>query len=357
MQLGQLDGISFLISSRMKIAVVLIVILLSLTLASIFLPLADGIVLGLVLAYIARPIYLKLHRYQRLGALIATLVIVMPIVLILGSGIFEIVRFIGWIFDNQDVFINSLFDFVRSIDVPPEYNEQIRQIIWDMSTSVLPLLSGFGFLSYAKTIVMFILNLVISVLVCYFLLADGYKIYKGIVAFMPVDNRPWVTEYIQHLDLILKGVFIGNAYAALFVSITSLVVFYIFGFSHILALATLIFIASIIPLFAGYTVLVALAVIRYFQMGLEAAVIFFVVASIVIYLPPEFILRPYLASMHSRVHPMLIMLSFLGGAFVGGIAGFFVAPIILASLIAAYRVHMGTPVYGEKKKAELPGLK
>ncbi|MGB3907368.1 MAG: AI-2E family transporter [Methanomethylovorans sp.] len=341
----------------MKIAVILTAILLSMVLAFIFLPLADGIVLGLVLAYIARPLYLKLHRHKRLGALIATLVIVMPIVLILGSGIFEIVRFIGWIFDNQDVFINSLFDFVKSIDVPPEYNEQIRQAIWDMSTSLLPFLGGFDFISYAMTIVMFALNLVISVLVCYFLLADGHKVYNNIMAFMPVDNRPWVTEYIQHLDLILKGVFIGNAYAALFVSVASLIVFYIFGFSHILALATLIFIASVIPLFAGYMVLIALAVLRYFQIGLEAAVIFFVVSSIVIYLPPEFILRPYLASMHSRVHPMLIMLSFLGGAFVGGIAGFFMAPIILASLIAAYRVHMRTPVYGEKKKTKLPGLK
>jgi predicted PurR-regulated permease PerM len=155
------------------------------------------------------------------------------------------------------------------------------------------------------------------------------------------------------LDLILKGIFIGNAYAALFVSITSLVVFYVFGFSHILALATLIFIASIIPLFAGYMVLLALAVLRYFQMGLEAALIFFVVSSAIIYLPPEFILRPYLASMQSKVHPMLIMLSFLGGAFVGGIAGFFLAPIVLACLIAAYRVHMETRVYEEKKKEEL----
>jgi predicted PurR-regulated permease PerM len=354
MQLGQLDGISVLISSRLKIAVFLIIILLSLILASIFLPLADGIVLGLVLAYIARPIYLKLHRHKRLGALIATLVIVLPVVFIIGSGIFEIVRLVGWIFDNQAVFINNLFDFVVSIDIPPQYNEPIRQFIWDTSTSILPLLSGFGLLSYAKTIVMFILNLIISVLVCYFLLADGYKVYKSLVAFMPVDNRPWVAEYVKHLDLILKGVFIGNAYAALFVSVTSLVVFYLFGFSHILALATLIFVASIIPLFAGYVVLVALAVVRYFQMGLEAAVIFFVVASVVIYLPPEFILRPYLASMHSRVHPLLIMLSFLGGAFVGGISGFFLAPIVLACLIAAYRVHMGTPVYGEQKKDDIP---
>ncbi len=37
---------------------------------------------------------------------------------------------------------------------------------------------------------------------------------------------------------------------------------------------------------------------------------------------------------------MLLMLAFLGGAFVGGIAGFFAAPpILLGALVAAYRVY------------------
>jgi predicted PurR-regulated permease PerM len=43
--------------------------------------------------------------------------------------------------------------------------------------------------------------------------------------------------------------------------------------------------------------------------------------------------------MESKIHPMLIILAFLGGAFVGGIAGFFTAPILLGALVAAYRVY------------------
>jgi predicted PurR-regulated permease PerM len=73
--------------------------------------------------------------------------------------------------------------------------------------------------------------------------------------------------------------------------------------------------------------------------GLESAAVFFVVASIVIYAPPELVLRPYLASIKSQIHPFLILLAFLGGAFVGGLAGFFLAPIVLGAIIAAYRVH------------------
>jgi predicted PurR-regulated permease PerM len=99
-------------------------------------------------------------------------------------------------------------------------------------------------------------------------------------------------------------------------------------------------------MFAGYMVILPLAILRYFNLGLESAVIFFAVASIVIYAPPELVLRPYLVSLKSHIHPLLLMLAFLGGAFVGGIAGFFAAPILLGALMAAYRV------YGEEAQTE-----
>ncbi|MBN2111377.1 MAG: AI-2E family transporter, partial [Methanosarcinaceae archaeon] len=166
------------------------------------------------------------------------------------------------------------------------------------------------------------------------------KCYAALLGIVPEKCKVPVNRYFYHLDIILQGVFIGNASAALVVSVLSLVVFYAFGFSNILALSALIFIASVIPMFAGYMVLLALTVCRYVDQGLESAVVFFVVASIVIYVPPELFLRPYLASLKSRIHPLLILLAFLGGAFVGGIAGFFAAPILLGALIAAYRVYI-----------------
>jgi predicted PurR-regulated permease PerM len=345
-------GLSRQFGSRCKVLVIIALVILFSIFVYILLPLADGIMLGLVFAYIARPIYNMVQRKRHIGALIATMFIVAPIILILGMGILEIANQIVWITENQSAVIGGLFDFIRNLNIPQAYYEQIQQTIWDSSLSILPLLGNLVFVSYARGMAMFMINLLIAIFVCYFLLADGDSLYRSILRVIPDDNQSIFKRYIGHMDVILSGVFIGNAYAALSVSILSVIVFSAFGLSHVLALATLIFIASAIPMFAGYMVLVVLSVIRYFNFGLESAVIFFVVCSIIIYVPPELFLRPYLASIKSHIHPFLIFLAFLGGAFVGGIAGFFAAPVLLGSIIAAYKVYVENLDKAEAEQVE-----
>jgi len=335
----QQDGVSRIINSKWKVAALAAVLLLLIIQVFIFLPLADGIILGLVFAYIARPIFLKMNRFPRLGAFVATMFIVMPLVFIVGWGLLEIVRKIMWVFENQTYVLNAIFDYSRTINIPAGYGDDVNQFIWNISTSFFPLLSKAGLFSYAFDIMMFGLNFVVAVFICYYLLADGHSFYAAVVNIFPDNLKEQVVSYCEHLDIILQGVFVGNAASALIVSVLSLIVFYAFGFSNIFALSALIFLASVIPMFAGYTILLVLSVYRYFEYGSESAVVFFVISSIVIYVPPELFLRPYLSSIKSRVHPLLILLAFLGGAFVGGIGGFFAAPILLGSLIAAYRVY------------------
>ena len=338
-QVGYLDGVSQLIASRWKIGAAIALAVLLFFAFLILLPLADGIILGLVFAYIARPIRMKFGKYRKIGALIASLCIFVPIVFIVGAGIVEILNQISWFIDHQASFMSGILEFIHSLEIPNEYVERINNAIWNLFSSLLPAVGSIGLLSYARSIGLFVINFIISIFFCYFLLADGDRLYCAFLGVIPGDYRPIVNRYAAHLDLILKGVFVGNAYSALIVSVTSVFVFYAFGFTHVLALATLIFIASVIPLFAGYMVLVPLAIVRYLDQGFESASLFFIVSSLVIYGPPELILRPYLTSLKSKIHPMLLMLAFLGGAFVGGIAGFFAAPILLGALVAAYRVY------------------
>lgn len=341
------DGISILILYKWKIAASIAIAILLAIAFIIALPLADGIVLGIVFAYISRPIYLKFKRHRKIGATVATLCIVTPLILILGSGLIEIIHQITWILNNQAQVIGGTLDFIRNIDIPDSIHHQLQQLIWDISTSLLPLVGKIGLVSYAQGIAMFFINLLISIFVCFFLLADGEQLYNTIIELTPKKYQNIFENYSYHLDMILSSIFIANAYSAIFVSITSIFVFYIFGFSHILALATLIFLASIIPIFAGYMIILPLTIIRYFDTGFESAALFFFVASILIYAPPEIIFKPYLASVKSHIHPLLLMLAFLGGIFVGGIAGLFAAPMLLGALVAAYRV------YEEQMKIEV----
>ena len=334
-----LDGVSQLIASRWQIGAALAIAVLLCFSFIILLPLADGIILGLVFAYIARPIQIKFERHRKLGALIASLCIFVPIVFIIGVGIVEILNQISWIIDNKTAVIGAILDFIRALNIPPELYGSVNDSIRNLFTSLLPAVGSIGIIGYATSIGLFVINFIIAIVFCFYILADGERLYSAFLGIMPKEYRGIVNRYACHLDLILTGIFIGTAYSSLIVSVTSVVVFYAFGFPHVLALATLIFIASVVPLFAGYMVLVPLALMRYIQAGFESAALFFVVSSIVIYGPPELILRPYLTGMKSRIHPMLLILAFLGGAFVGGIAGFFAAPILLGALVAAYRVY------------------
>jgi predicted PurR-regulated permease PerM len=333
------DGVSQIIASRWKIAAALAVALLLYFSFIILLPLADGIVLGIVFAYIARPIKMKFKKHKKTGALAASMCIFIPIVFIVGAGIVEIINQVSWIISNQTAVAAAILNFINSLNIPEKVIENVNSAIWDLFTSLLPAVGRIGVFSYARGIGLFVVNFIVSIIFCFYILADGDRLYFAFLGVIPKEYKGIVNRYACHLDLILRGIFIGTAYSSLIVSVTSVFVFYVFGFPHALALATLIFIASIIPLFAGYMVLVPLALIRYLESGFESAAFFFVVSSLIIYGPPELILKPYLAGMKSKIHPMPLILAFLGGAFVGGIAGFFAAPILLGALVAAYRVY------------------
>lgn len=349
------DGVSQIIANRWKIGAALgIAVLLCLSFL-VLLPLADGIVLGLVFAYIARPIQLLFKERRKLGALVASLCIFIPLVFIIGIGILEIMNQVTWIINNKTAVTSASVDFIHALNIPQELVAILNDAVRNLSASLLPAIGSIGIIGYAQSISRFVINFMISIFLCFYILADGDRLYSAFLGVMPNDYKGIVNRYACHLNLILRGIFLGNAYSAIIVSVTSVVVFFAFGFPHVLALATLIFIASVLPLFAGYMVLIPLALMRYIQHGFESAVFFFVVASVVIYGPPELILRPYLTSMQSKIHPMLLILAFLGGAFVGGIAGLFAAPILLGALVAAYRVYQEYG-YPEQVEAKL-GLK
>jgi predicted PurR-regulated permease PerM len=61
----------------------------------------------------------------------------------------------------------------------------------------------------------------------------------------------------------------------------------------------------------------------------------------------ELVVRPYIVYARSSIHPMLVLLAFLGGGLVGGVFGFFLAPAMLGTISGIYQMI----------KSELTGIK
>jgi len=335
------DGVSVIIRYKLEITITAAIIILSLLFFFVLSPLLDGVVLGIVFAYVARPIKTFFdNRFKRISTWIATLLIVLPIFMILGLGLIEISNRIVWGIRHKDELITQLNVVIQNLGVPDVIQDQIHSALVNLTGSLLPLLSEMPVFEYTKIMGLVCLNIVISVIVCFYLLRDGEELVNRILDIIPPKRLNTTKNFLSELDRILTAIYIGNTYTAIIVAIISLFVFMLFDFPNILALSALIFLAALIPLFTGWMILAPLALYKYFTTGAPEAIIFFAIASITIYAPPELLIRPYIIGTKSGIHPLLIILTFLGGGIVGGISGFFLAPMLLGMLIAAYRVYI-----------------
>jgi predicted PurR-regulated permease PerM len=333
------DGVSKLIEHRWTIAVVAGVLILVLSVAYIALPLLDGIVLGVVFAYVGRPINNKLLRYTKLAPVATTVFIIAPIILILGIGAIEIVNQCIWAIGHHQEITESLTVTIASLNIPEFIYSDVSITVENLISTAIGIAGQIPAFDYAKSITILAINFIISIFVCFFLLKDGARLTEIVKNLLPGSGLPIIEVFAAHADRTLAGIFIGNLYVAIIASVTSLFVFYAFEVEHVPAMASLVFLASLIPIFAGWMILTPISISRYFEYGLENAIIFYAVAGIIIYGPTEIILRPYIVGVRSYTHPLLMMIMFIGGAFVAGIAGFFLAPMAMGILIAVYRTY------------------
>ncbi len=332
---------------------IILPILFILILISYFLfPLMDGIILGVVLAYVARPIRDKFGRRRRLGSIVATTAIILPIVLILGLGGVEVVSQLNWVVENQGDIIKRAGTFIRSFEgplenydilpaiyeIPPVIYEDLTGSLRTMIEILARVLSSLPVFSYGMSLVLTGLNLIASIYVCYFLLMDGGRLARGIMTILPSENISIYKKYSVRIDSILSGIFIGAIYTAIVSGLISAMVFYAFGIPRPFALASIVFISGMIPVLSSWLVIVPITLYRYFEMGLFDALFFFAVSTALIYLPSDLIIRPYIVSTKSTIHPLLVILSFVGGVLVAGIGGFFLAPALMGIVVGVYQV-------------------
>ncbi len=341
-----IKGFGYTNWQRILIPVFLIALLIFI--AYVMTPLLDGIALGLVFAYVARPIKKLLNSHFRLGnrvsSLLGTGMLIVPIALIFTVGIVEAAQQLSWVLQNQGIIITTLKDALTSFGASQDFvNGAVNLIQQTIATRPIE-----TFLNYSNTvnIGILILNLLLSIIICYFLLADGKSLVDAVFSIIPENGR--IGPLINAADRTISGIYVGNFLAAILISIITIPFLYAFRIPLIAVLAALMFLAALIPIFAEWMVLLPVTLYVIYTGGPIVGAQFLILGTIVLYIVPELILRPYLIGKVSSVHPLLILLSFLGGGIVGGIAGFFLAPVAVGVIIAAYNVYTKSDVKSDR---------
>jgi predicted PurR-regulated permease PerM len=305
-----------------------------------FLPLLDGIVMGIVFSYVAKPVKKKIEKKlgRLLSSVIATLIIIIPIAFLMFYGLFQGINQAVYILTHQNVLEENLTNILRDAGVGEEY---IQRVLDYIPSVVAIIRSNFEFSAFdvTKRFIMFFMNFVISAIVCYYALSDGERFIENTLKLLPKDRREEFGRFVKEIDETFLGLWFGNFIVAMLIGFASIPFFLFFGVPFTPLLSGLMFLAALIPIFAEWMVLLPVAFYLATK-DVTTAIWFIVIGFVFLYFIPEIIIRPHFVGYTSKIHPLVLMLAFIGGAVVGGIAGFFIAPMIAGLITAIYNYYL-----------------
>ncbi len=299
-------------------------------------PLLDGVAMGVALAYASKPVMRKLNTKlsQGLSALLATLIIVVPLFFIFFYGLFQGIYQLLIILSNFGEFSEKILLTLKELGVSEEYVSRAKDYIPVIYSFVSQKISVSA-VSWTSKFIMFLLNFLLSSIVCFYALLDGEKFVRKVIESLPETMKSDATSFFDEVDRIFTGLWFGNFVVAILIAFASLPVFLFFNVPFTPLLVGLMFLAAIIPIFAEWMVIAPVS-IYLLTIDVYSAIYFTVIGVIFLYIIPEIILRPQFVGHTSKIHPLVLLLAFIGGGLYGGVAGFFVAPMLVGVATAIY---------------------
>ena len=308
--------------------VVLIVILLS----GIYIVsgLLDAILLSVVLAYMIRPLAKRVERYtpHYIATFIAIFMVITPILagLVLsgyqiGQDILELSHQIPDLeerFNKQNIvlYMSQYIDMSVAIFI----FDQLEEILKDIGQELIK--SGI----IVSIPLYLLIQLIFIPFITFYLISDRRKIQDRLVSMY--DGPLW-GQLLEQGDQILSGIFVGQFLTAIITGIIAAAGFWMLGVPYASVLGFLVGVSELLPII-GSKVVGGFLVIVYFLIGDFTKAISLALFSLVfLWILTDIIIRPKIVSAGSKVHPLLVILGFIGGSMVMGTTGFIIGPAVL----------------------------
>jgi len=312
----------------------------------IFKPFLYALVLAMIFATVLQPVYQKIVRFtrgrQELSAL-ATIFIVVVFIFIplifLGIQIFqEAKQFYSFLtdFGGKNAVLNvfnGLTDILKKYF--PEAQDFSLNIDDYLKQGISWLLQHLGYIfgSFARMTVSSFLFLA----ALYYLLKDGRKLKTAIIALSPLSDAD--DEIIfQKLEIAVGSVMKGNLFIALVQGVLTSLGFFIFGVPSAVLWGSVTAIAALIP-GIGTALVLTPAILFLFLKGEVFSGVGLIVWGVTAVGLIDNFLGPKLVGRGMQLHPLIILLSVLGGIGFFGPIGFLLGPLTISLLFAILDIY------------------
>lgn len=317
---------------------------ISVLVAFVFLPYVSVIIISTTMAIVLRPLHRRIltimpsrESFAALISVIAALLIIFIPLFLFGAAV---VKQAGSLYFDIASGAHST-DFIEQAVLiaqekisrfAPNATLDVNQTLKELLGWILGKI-GVVF----SEVTSFILGFILSMLTMYYLLKDGRKLENTLIELSPLqdsDDRDIFSKLKQAVHSVIWGTLVVALTQGALVTIG----FYLFGVPNGALWGSVAAIAALIP-FVGTTLVILPGVAYLFLTGstLPAAGLFIWGASAVGLV--DNILSPMLIQRGTRIHPILILFSVLGGLSFFGPSGFLMGPLLLSLFFALVSIY------------------
>lgn len=213
------------------------------------------------------------------------------------------------------------------VDIPPD-GEIARDAAAWIKNAIAP-----AAVRTTQFLLSFVFGLVIMLVSMYFFFADGPEMIEAIVRLTPMEP-----EYVRHLlnefDKVSRAVVLATLLGALVQGILAGLAYLLVGMPHLFLLTAVTALMALVPFVGATAIWAPSALWLYFVEGRPGAAIFLAVWGIAVVGMADNLIKPYVLKGQSNLHPLLALLSVIGGVQVLGPIGIFVGPMVVTFLYA-----------------------
>lgn len=294
----------------------------------ILIPFLAPFVLALMFTLIFRPMYRKmsvLFNSEFFSALLTVIIcafVVMVPLVFFGMRIFGEAKSMYTSLSAAGNFDLGAFNFSFNFN---DYAQ--KALSW--------IIQNFG--AFFSGVAQILFGAFLSLLGLFYFLKDGARLKRWIIDVIPLTEGD--TEEILHqLEAIVSSVVKGILLVALLHGIIMGIGFEIFGIPHAAFWGALIVFTSFIPL-VGLWLVVIPAIAYLFITNQIIVAVGLLLWSVILMNIIDNMILPQLMRRGVQIHPMLILLSILGGIGFCGPIGFLVGPLVMALLFALLKIY------------------
>jgi predicted PurR-regulated permease PerM len=180
------------------------------------------------------------------------------------------------------------------------------------------------------------LSFAIFAIALYYFLADGTQLVRATERLIPVHVE-YQRQMLGQFARVVRAVVMATFFAALAQAVATIVALWMFGFDHLLVLFVLCLLMAMIPMLGTWLVWLPCAVYLAWQGHWMQALVLAAYGAVFVGTLDNLV-RTYVLNTDVKLHPLLALISVLGGLQVMGLWGMFVGPIVASCLHALVRI-------------------